>query len=219
MKIVKLSFQDIHKGNLIVVNEKNPVLDNEEENDLTQINITDTYILLKRSVVTLLTKILDEIDGWQNIFAVSGWRSFQEQKKIYDQSLKDNGLAFTQKYVATPGHSEHQTGLAFDLGLREGTVDLICPAFPYTGICQSFREKAIQYGFIERYPKNKEHITGIAHEPWHFRYVGMPHAEIVTRKNLCLEEYAEYVKQFPYGECAYHYRTCGQSTAVSFFGS
>ena len=216
MKTVKLAYQDIFKGNLIVVNEKYPYRENNVEADLEQINIADTYILLKRPVATLLTKILDEISGWQSVFAVSGWRSFREQKKIYDQSLKDNGVPFTRKFVALPGHSEHQTGLAVDLGLRMDTIDFIRPAFPYAGICQSFREKAVQYGFIERYPKNKELITGIAHEPWHFRYVGIPHAEIMTKQNLCLEEYAEFIKEYPYGERACHYNAGRQSIAVSY---
>lgn len=125
MKTVELAYQDIFKGNLIVVNEKYPYSENNVEANLEQINIADTYILLKRPVATLLTKILDEISGWQSVFAVSGWRSFREQKKIYDQSMKDNGVPFTRKFVALPGHSEHQTGLAVDLGLRTDIIDLI----------------------------------------------------------------------------------------------
>ena len=60
---------------------------------------------------------------------------------------------------------------------------------PYEGICQRFRELAPLYGFIERYPANKEAVTGIAHEPWHFRYVGRPHAQRMTDLGLTLEEY------------------------------
>ena len=108
---------------------------------------------------------------------------------IYTDSLRENGPEFTAKFVAMPGHSEHLTGLAIDLGLRQPKIDFIRPAFPYEGICQKFRELAPAYGFIERYPKGKEHITGIAHEPWHFRYVGTPYSETMAFKGMTLEEY------------------------------
>ena len=103
--------------------------------------------------------------------------------------LMDNGPAFTEQFVARPGHSEHQTGLAIDLGLRQQSIDFIRPEFPYEGICQQFRQQAPSFGFIERYPKGKERITGIAHEPWHFRYVGTPHSERMAGLGLTLEEY------------------------------
>lgn len=64
--------------------------------------------------------------------------------------LQENGTEFTAKFVAMPGHSEHQTGLAIDLGLRQPDIDFIRPAFPYEGICQKFRELAPAFGFIER---------------------------------------------------------------------
>lgn len=146
-------------------------------------------ILLEREAVQALARLMAEIDGWQHIVPVSGWRSFFEQQKIYQDSLRDNGQEFTALYVALPGHSEHQTGLAVDLGLRQSDINFICPAFPYDGICQRFRELAPSYGFIERYPAGKESVTGISHEPWHFRYVGTPHAECITRRGLTLEEY------------------------------
>lgn len=63
------------------------------------------------------------------------------------------------------------------------------PAFPYEGVCQMFRERAAEFGFVERYPAGKEPITGIAHEPWHFRYVSPPHARAMVRRGLVLEEY------------------------------
>ena len=120
---------------------------------------------------------------------VSGWRSFEEQTDIYQNSLVKNGRSFTRKYVALPGHSEHQTGLAIDLGLRGPELDFIRPDFPYTGICQRFRERAVDFGFVERYPAGKEAVTGITHEPWHFRYVGPAHAREIVRRGLALEEY------------------------------
>jgi D-alanyl-D-alanine dipeptidase/carboxypeptidase len=120
----------------------------------------------------------------------------REQQEIVADSLREHGNDFTQKYVALPGCSEHQTGLAIDLAENTGSIDFIRPDFPYTGICARFRELSVHYGFIERYPAGREHITRIAHEPWHFRYVGVPHSEMMTTENLTLEEYTDYLKQF-----------------------
>ncbi|MDO4546140.1 MAG: D-alanyl-D-alanine carboxypeptidase family protein, partial [Bacillota bacterium] len=91
-----------------------------------------------------------------------------------------------------------QTGLAIDLGLNQENIDFICPDFPYEGICQKFRTVAARFGFIQRYKEEKEKITGISHEPWHFRYVGSPHSELMERMDMSLEEYVEYLKEFPY---------------------
>lgn len=77
-----------------------------------------------------------------SIVPVSGYRSLNEQMDIYNDSLKDNGEDFTRKYVALPKHSEHQTGLAIDLGLNKEKIDFIRPDFPYDGICGTFRRFA-----------------------------------------------------------------------------
>ena len=132
----------------------------------------------------------------ESIALVSGYRSEREQTDIYESSLKENGAEFTAKFVALPNHSEHQTGLAIDLGLEKENIDFICPDFPYEGICEKFRAAAPQYGFIERYQMGKENITKIAPEPWHFRYVGFPHSAIISENNFAYEEYIEYLKQF-----------------------
>ena len=107
------------------------------------------------------------------------------------QSLAENGREFTEQYVARPGCSEHQTGLAIDLGLRLPEIDFIRPYFPYDGLAGRFRQLAAEYGFVERYPQGKEAVCGIAHEPWHFRYVGRPHALIMQKRGLTLEEYLQ----------------------------
>ncbi len=78
------------------------------------------------------------------------------------------------------------------------SIDFIRPEFSYTGICGEFRAKAPQYGFIERYGKGKETMTGIAHEPWHFRYVGYPHSYLIEHNGLSLEEYIQLIKEYPY---------------------
>lgn len=174
---------------LILVNRKHPICG--QPNDLVSISPEYPEIKLRRTAQAALTELLRAVESSDRIVPVSGYRSREEQTYIYESSLAESGLEFTEKYVALPGCSEHQTGLAIDLALNQDNIDFICPDFPYDGICREFRKLAPKYGFIERYPKGKEAITGIAHEPWHFRYVGCPHAEIITLKNMTLEEYIE----------------------------
>lgn len=213
---IELHRKNIYTGNLILVNADYPYNEQVNETDLVNVDKSACDVLLERRAVTLLSKLMEEINGWVQISAVSGWRSMQEQENIYAQSLKENGSEFTQKYVALPGHSEHQTGLAIDLALTSDNIDFIRPDFPYTGICQTFRELSSQYGFIERYPQKKESITGIAHEPWHFRYIGVPHAEIMKKNDLCMEEYIPFIKQFAYGEQKYNFTVAQKNFSVSY---
>ncbi len=195
--MLTLNEQSIHAGNLILVNASHGI-QGDPEDVLVPACSRFPEILLQRCAATLLNELMKEIQGWDFIVPVSGYRSREEQQRIWDDSLRENGAEFTKKYVAVPGHSEHQTGLAIDLGLKAEHIDFIRPDFPYSGICQTFRERAAKYGFILRYPAGKEKITGISHEPWHFRYVGVPHAEIMVQRGLTLEEYTDFIRQFSY---------------------
>lgn len=176
---------------LMLVNQEHPISWNPQS-----LVLVGGRVLMDERAACALNKLMEELDGWNFITAVSGWRSQEEQQEIYIRSLWENGEEFTNRFVARPGHSEHQTGLAIDLGLTQPDIDFLRPYFPYEGICQTFREQAAAYGFIERYPAGKETITGIAHEPWHFRYVGVPHAEIMVKHGWTLEEYHKYQKPF-----------------------
>lgn len=127
------------------------------------------------------------------IVAVSGYRPQSEQQAIWDDTLADKGETFTRRFVALPGCSEHQTGLAIDLAARAEHIDFIRPDFPDQGPCGRLRALAADYGFVQRYQADKQRLTGIAAEPWHFRYVGAPHAQAMVRLGLCLEEYLEFL--------------------------
>lgn len=218
MKTISLPKQNIHTGNLILVNRLHSY---HTENSNTLIPVLEDYssILMNSRAAVLLSGLMEEIQGWHNIAPVSGWRSMQDQQKIWDNTITERGVDFTEKYVAFPGHSEHQTGLAIDLGLKQENIDFICPDFPYSGICRLFRMRAAHFGFVERYPKGKETITGIGHEPWHFRYVGIPHALIMTENDLTLEEYVEFIKSYPYGGQHYRCRQAGLDVSVSYLGA
>lgn len=216
MRVEQLTYEQIHTGSLILVNEKYPYLGNHNEGNLIEIDHRKPDILLERQAGRLLEELMQKIKGWTLICGVSGWRSKAEQRQIWEESIAEHGEAFTKTYVAIPGHSEHHTGLAIDLGLRGKKLDVICPHFPYEGICQKFRRFADQFGFIQRYPQGREHITGIGHEPWHFRYVGVPHSYIMSELELTLEEYMEFLKQYEYGRTYYTYEKEGIRFEVSY---
>ena len=193
MKTVTLRKEQIYQGDLLLVNARHPYRDNSRK-FYVSLNSRYEETLLSREAANALQLIFQKISSGNAIVPVSGYRTLEEQVNIYNTSLKDNGEEFTRKYVALPNHSEHQTGLAIDLGLNKPDIDFIRPDFPYGGICEEFRQAAPDYGFIERYAKDKESITGISHEPWHFRYVGYPHSKIITEQVFSLEEYAEFIK-------------------------
>lgn len=113
---------------------------------------------------------------------VSGFRSYDRQTQLYNNYVSRDGVAAADRYSARAGHSEHQTGLAFDLNSLE-------ESFGETKEGKWLKEHCWEYGFIIRYPKEKEEITGYMYEPWHVRYLGKTAAKSVTESGLCLEEY------------------------------
>ncbi len=188
----------IHSGLLVLVNAEHPI--RRRERPVLAPAAPGSDVLLDTRAAAMLKGLISRLGAAGEIVPVSGWRSMREQREIWDGSMAENGTEFTRKYVALPGCSEHQTGLAIDLALRSDNIDFIRPDFPYDGICGRFRALAADYGFIERYQAGKEHITGIAAEPWHFRYVGRPHARLMSDNGLCLEEYVELLRSYPYPE-------------------
>lgn len=207
LKPLELNGEAVGKGNLILVNPSHPIRNEIIKDRLvsvskdtihTSINQTiHAPIFLEKQSARMLSEIISILNSGDRIIPVSGFRSLTEQIEIYNTSLAENGETFTKKYVAIPGCSEHQTGLAIDLAENSGDIDFICPDFPYTGICGDFRTLALRYGFIERYPEGRETITKISHEPWHFRYVGYPHSVIMKENDLTLEEYTDFLKGYP----------------------
>lgn len=181
-------------GSLLLVNAAHPIV-SDEGLDLVCVDPRWPEIQLDRRAAGLLNACIRAVGGQRGIVPVSGWRSREEQQAIWDDTLDREGERFTRQYVALPGCSEHQTGLAIDLGQAAEELDFIRPAFPCDGVCGAFRRRAADYGFVLRYPAGKEAVTGIAHEPWHFRYVGVPHARIMTDAGLTLEEYVVLLRR------------------------
>ena len=113
----------------------------------------------------------------------SGYRSYQDQIDIAEYYKKWYGQGYVDKYVAKPGFSEHQTGLAYDIGSR--SVNVFANSREY----QWMKDNAYKYGFIERFTKRYEHITGFKSEAWHYRYVGKDIAKYIHDNNISFEEY------------------------------
>ncbi len=193
MRQVLLPQRQMYCGPLALVNRRHP-LQTADRPDLIPLDGTCPQVLLERQTAKLLLACIQAAGGAGAIVPVSGWRSSDEQQRIWDDSMAADGPEFTRQFVALPGCSEHQTGLAIDLGRAARHIDFIRPHFPYSGVCGAFRRAALRYGFVERYPAGKDAVTGIAHEPWHFRYVGAPHAQRMAELGLCLEEYLELLR-------------------------
>lgn len=117
-----------------------------------------------------------------NIWLASGYRSYDYQSSIYNNYVSIYGSETADTFSARPGHSEHQTGLAID-------VNSIDDSFAGTPEAIWLENHAHEYGFIIRYPKGKENITGYKYEPWHIRYLGVEKATAVYNSGLTLEEY------------------------------
>ena len=117
-----------------------------------------------------------------NIYNVSGYRSYNTQKDLYNGYVKRNGQTKADTFSARPGTSEHQTGLATD-------INSVSDSFANTKEYKWLINNSYKYGFILRYPKGKEHITGYKYEPWHFRYLGEEVAKFIYEKNITFEEY------------------------------
>lgn len=119
------------------------------------------------------------------IKAMSTYRSFSYQNNLYTAYVKKDGEDLANTYSAKPGHSEHQTGLALDVYNETASYTDFENTQEYTWM----QKNAYKYGFILRYPKEKEKITGYSYESWHYRYVGFEIAEYIQKHNLTYDEY------------------------------
>lgn len=184
---------------IITVREKSSSVNKEEpkievKDGLTYVNgillVNKTYGLSKDydpKVNKEAKKALENMQADAKVLGlklplVSGYRSYATQENLYNKYVKKDGEEEANTYSAKPGHSEHQTGLAFDVGSVERS-------FANTDEAKWIEENAHLYGFIVRYPKGKTDITGYIYEPWHIRYLGKENAKKVKESGLTLEEY------------------------------
>ena len=207
-QVLTLTEEDVHTGDLILVNYAYPyTFPADAEAEITPVSaykndkyyVRDNTSKLRKSTIekfNILTEAYFAATGFSSLQVNSGYRSYQEQVDLYASYVETNGEEYAKAYVANPGYSEHHTGLAMDLNVYvpgEGIyyVESYEP-------CAWFRENCEDYGFILRYPSEKVDITGINYESWHYRYVGTPHSQIMEDRNLCLEEYIDFLRSYTY---------------------
>ena len=181
------------KWQLLIVN-KNRIVPKDFTVDLIQFeNVRVDY----RIEDQLRTMIDDAEKDGVSLTVISGYRSVSEQKALYNAKIKsfiaqgyseEASKIYADQYVQPPGASEHHIGLAIDFGTKG--MPSLDESFSETPAYNWLKENAAQYGFIERYPKDMEKITGVNWEPWHFRFVGKENAKAITSMGICLEEYA-----------------------------
>ena len=170
----------------LLVNNDNPLPDGYQPQELVKLydhkrsfKLSDSNIYMEAHVFKAMNEMFlaARKDGIKGFIVTSGYRTLKEQTKLFKNDKK--GVA------AKPGHSEHETGLAFDV-TAFGNEN-----FAKTAHFKWLRKNCWDYGFIIRYPKGKEDITGIVYEPWHYRYVGMECAQAIGALGgyVTLEEY------------------------------
>lgn len=169
---------DYEPADLVKLSEVPTVLENPEVNQLRSV----AYEALKE-----LFKAASDEEGYI-LYARSGYRSYNTQTSLYTSYVDSYGQKAADKYSAKPGQSEHQTGLSIDITCKAMNLKLD-DTFADTDEGKWVAENAHRFGYIIRYPKGKEDITGYMYEPWHIRYLGVEVATKVYESGLALEEY------------------------------
>ena len=187
---IEITEEQINQGNLLLVNSEYAVEQAGIQSDIinlfTHKGLTAGYqlpnneIKLSEEIAEKFSEMITaaEEDGVSNFLISSGYRDFDEQNRLYKEMGAD--------YALPAGHSEHNLGLALDVGSTQMKMKEAPEG-------EWIEENAWKNGFILRYPANKTDITGIQYEPWHIRYVGLPHSAIMQEMNLALEEYLDYL--------------------------
>ena len=167
---------------------KNLVVIDNNENNFHQFLDEELKPMLRKEVIPFLNEMIDDAkkDGL-NFIVDSGYRSYSYQQRLLDKLVSEKGND-AYRSLAKPGESEHQTGLAFDIayfddGIFNDTVN------DSDKVVKWLIKNSYKYGFILRYPKRKEHITGFVYEPWHYRFVGVNLAKKLYKNKLTLDEY------------------------------
>lgn len=187
---------------LVLVNRDYTLSNTYEPQDLIRPDVRhdSSSILMREEAAHALEALFAaaEEEGL-HLIASSGYRSYRTQELIYQRKIKNTGS--TEKanlLVAPPGASEHQLGLAMDLKCK--SVKNLNASFGKTEEGQWIAENAHLFGFIIRYKEEWTDITGYAYEPWHIRYVGKEHAQIIHDMNVPLEEYISALRMIAQNE-------------------
>ncbi|MGF7047917.1 D-alanyl-D-alanine carboxypeptidase [Paenibacillus sp. DS2015] len=189
---IDLIQEQVYQGNLLLVNTEYPVHQESVKSDVIRLfehkdlikgyGLLDSNIQLSQHVAENFLKMIEAAgkDGVDHFLISSGYRDFEEQQKLYQEKGSE--------YALPAGYSEHNVGLSLDIGSTQMEMSKAPEG-------EWLQENAWKHGFILRYPKDKTAITGIQYEPWHFRYVGLPHSAIMQEHHWVLEEYLDFLKE------------------------
>ena len=182
---------NINDGNLMLVNKFHKLTNEYAPNDLVDVSATYGYGTnkIKKEVYENFLNMWNDAKAQKlSLIITSAYRDYNYQKSLWDNYAASKGDKWADSVSARAGYSEHQTGLAMDIVTYGSTMD----SFEKTDEFKWLSENAYKYGFILRYPKDKEKITGYAYESWHYRYVGKDIAKKIHDENITYDEYYAY---------------------------
>ena len=222
---IEVANSEVHEGPLVLVNDYNAFEGTESdlvslynvkmEKESHSFSVPNDALQVKPEMADALIAMLDafyEETYDDNILVSTGYRTTEQQQAAYDEYENAEEGEKPQRRAAKPGYSEHQTGYGVDLSLYDGSD------YDGTGTYSWIDEHCSEYGLILRYPDDKTDLTGIMYEPWHYRYVGEPHASVITEKGLCLEEYIDLVKEYSFeGEHLMASDAAGKSYEIYYY--
>lgn len=185
----------LNEWNLKLVNKDNSV----DRSYVPELEEIDDGVMFDKRAISYVKSMINAMykEGITKVWAQSAYRSYDKQEELFNNKVnyykkqgknQEEAEKLAQTVVQRPEMSEHNLALAVDF-------NTVTNEFEKTAAFAWLQKNAVNYGFILRYPKNKQEITGISYESWHWRYVGKTHAKIIKEKGFCLEEYIEYLKE------------------------
>ncbi len=180
---------------LLLANAENPL---PQDWSIQTEEVQNGYEMDKRAAPAMREMIQAAKEDGVELMLCSAYRSVEKQQQLFDRSQQaymaqgmseEEAYAKTATETAIPGTSEHQTGLAADIVTP--TYQMLDAGIADTPAGQWLSEHAAEYGFVLRYPQDKQEVTGIIYESWHYRFVGKTHAKLMKESGLCLEEYLQ----------------------------
>ena len=183
---------DVSKGNLLIANKFYKLGPSYNSDNMVKVSIQYCYgnnqMLTEEAYNAYIDMFKSAKKEGLTLIINSSYRSYEAQKDIYNEYRDMKGEEYADSIAAKAGHSEHQTGLAVDIQTYGSTG----ATFENFDEFKWLQENAHKYGFILRYPKDKEYITGYAYESWHYRYVGVEAATYIKENNITFDEYYAY---------------------------
>ncbi len=180
---------DVSKENVMLVNKYNYLEDYKPSLVTLDSKYGNKNVKVTKKTYEAFTKMYnDALKEGITFYVTSGYRSYDEQLEIFNEYKDKLGEKEALNHAAKAGFSEHQTGLVLDIFTKGATIK----TFQSTKASTWLYNNAYKYGFIQRYPKGKENITGYNYEAWHYRYVGTEVAEEIKKLDITFDEYYEY---------------------------